>query len=61
VRDGVDDPALEQVRGLMKLRGIAIKSAWVFVMEFFCWRRFNNDKEVGALAGLAPAPCCAML
>jgi transposase len=56
VRDGVDDPALEQVRGLMKLRGIAIKSAWVFVMEFFSWRRFNNDKEVGALAGLAPAP-----
>jgi transposase len=56
LRNGADDPALEQVRALMQLRGIAIKSAWVFVMEFFSWRRFRNDKEVGALAGLAPAP-----
>jgi transposase len=56
LRNGADDPALEQVRALMQLRGIAIKSAWVFVMEFFSWRRFKNDKEVGALAGLAPAP-----
>jgi transposase len=56
LRSGLEDPALEQVRALMKLRGIAIRSAWVFVMEFFSWRRFRNDKEVGALAGLAPAP-----
>jgi transposase len=56
VRNATGDAALEQVRALMNLRGIAIKSAWVFVMEFFSWRTFNNDKEVAALAGLAPAP-----
>lgn len=51
-----DDPALQQVRDLMKLRGIGIKSAWLFVMEFFSWREFNNRREVGGLAGLAAAP-----
>jgi transposase len=56
VRAASDDPALEQVRALAKLRGIAIKSSWVFVMEFFSWREFKNDKQVGSLAGLAPTP-----
>lgn len=51
-----DDPALEQVRQLMGLRGIGINSAWLFVMEFFSWRDFRNGKEVGALAGLTPTP-----
>lgn len=41
-----------QVRYLLKLRGIGIQSAWLFVMEFFSWRNFQNSKEVGALAGL---------
>lgn len=48
------DPALEQVRHLMKLKGIGINSAWLFVMEFFAWREFRNRREVGALAGLTP-------
>jgi transposase len=48
------DPAIEQVRHLMKLKGIGINSAWLFVMEFFAWRAFRNRREVGALAGLAP-------
>lgn len=56
LRTAVDDPALDQVRALMKLRGVGMKSAWLFVMEFFSWRAFNNRKEVGALAGLAAAP-----
>jgi transposase len=56
LRCATEDAALEQVRALMKLKGIAMKSAWLFVMEFFSWREFQNDKEVGALAGLAPAP-----
>ena len=51
-----NEPALEQVRGLMKLRGIGIKSSRLFVMEFFSWRDFGNQKEVGSLAGLAPTP-----
>jgi len=36
----------------MRLCGIGKTSAWVFVMEFFGWRRFRNRREVGALAGL---------
>jgi transposase len=47
---------VEQVRYLMKLRGIGIQSAWLFVMEFFNWRNFRNSKEVGALAGLTSTP-----
>jgi transposase len=47
---------IDQVRDLMKLRGIGIQSAWLFVMEFFSWRDFQNGKEVGALAGLTSTP-----
>jgi len=48
------EPEIEQVRHLMKLKGIGINSAWLFVMEFFAWREFRNRREVGALAGLTP-------
>jgi transposase len=50
------DPAMEQVRQLMLLKGIGINSAWLYVMEFFAWREFRNRREVGALAGLTPTP-----
>lgn len=55
IRNG-DTPALEQVRQLLRLKGIGVNSAWVYVMEFFAWRNFRNRREVGALAGLAPTP-----
>jgi len=51
-----DTPAIEQVRQLLRLKGIGINSAWVYVMEFFAWRNFRNRRELGALAGLAPTP-----
>lgn len=51
-----DDPSTEQVRQLLRLRGIGDHSAWLFVMEFFSWRDFQNRREVGRLAGLAPTP-----
>jgi transposase len=38
------------------LKGIGLTSAWVFVCEFFGWRKFRNRREVGALAGLVPMP-----
>lgn len=44
--------AMRQVGQLMSLCGIGKTSAWVFVMEFFGWRRFRNRREVGTLAGL---------
>ena len=51
-----DQPEIEQVRQLMRLRGIGVNTAWLFVMEFFGWREFRNRREVGALAGLVPTP-----
>ena len=50
------DPAIEQVRRLLRLKGIGMNSAWVDVMEFFAWRGFHNRREVAALAGLTPTP-----
>jgi transposase len=49
-------PSVEQVRQLMRLRGIGEHSAWLYVMEFFGWRDFHNRREVGGLAGLSPTP-----
>jgi transposase len=49
-------PEAEQVRRLLRLRGIGINCAWLYVMEFFCWRAFRNRREVEALAGLTPMP-----
>jgi transposase len=51
-----DDPSVEKVRRLLRLRGIGDNSAWLFVMEFFGWRAFRNRREVGALAGLTGTP-----
>jgi len=47
---------VEMVRQLLRLKGIGVASAWVFVMEFFAWRDFRNRREVGSLAGMAPTP-----
>ena len=49
-------PAMTKVRKLMRLKGIGIKSAWLFGMEFFGWRTFRNRRQIGALAGLTPTP-----
>ncbi len=49
-------PAVEQVRQLLRLKGIGMNSAWVYVMEFFSWRDFHNRRELGSLAGLTPTP-----
>jgi transposase len=50
------DPSVEQVRRLLRLRGIGENSAWLFVMEFFAWREFRTRRQVGGLAGLTPTP-----
>jgi transposase len=51
-----EEPAVEQVRQLMALRGIGVNSAWLFVMECVAWRDMRRSKQVGALAGLTPTP-----
>jgi transposase len=50
------DKTTGKVRQLLRLRGIGANSAWLYVMEFFGWRRINNRKQVAALAGLTPTP-----
>ncbi len=47
---------MAQVAQLQRLDGIGPVSSWTFVMEFFGWRRFQNRREVAALAGLTPTP-----
>jgi len=49
-----ENPEVEKVRQLLRLKGIGVNSAWVNTMEFFAWRDFRNGKEVGGLAGLTP-------
>ena len=56
VRKRKDSPAVDQVRKLLGLKGIGIRSSWLYVHEFFAWRKFQNRREVGALAGLTPTP-----
>jgi transposase len=48
--------AMEKIRLMQQLCGIAMKSSWVFVMELFGWRQFHNRREVAAALGLTPMP-----
>lgn len=48
--------SVRTVRSLLQLRGIGLNASWLFGMEFFSWRKFNNRKEVGSLSGLVPMP-----
>ena len=50
------EPDLGKVKGLQILRGIGEVSSWVIVREFFGWRKFQNRKEVGSLAGFTGTP-----
>lgn len=50
------DEGIGKVRKLMQLKGIGIKSAWLFGWEFFGWRTFQNRRQLGSLAGLTPTP-----
>jgi transposase len=51
-----NEECVETVRNLLRLNGIGQNASWLFGMEFFSWRKFNNRKEIGALSGLVPMP-----
>ena len=51
-----NEECIETVRNLLRLNGIGLNASWLFGMEFFGWRKFNNRKEIGALSGLVPMP-----
>ena len=44
------------MRQLLNLKGIGENGAWLLVNELFAWRRFQNRRELGSLAGLTPTP-----
>jgi transposase len=50
------EPYLDQVRRLMGLKAVGVRSAWILVLELFAWRRIKNRKELAALVGLTPTP-----
>jgi transposase len=47
-----DNPIIQMVLTLMKVRGMGLTSAWLLVMELFAWRKFRNRRQVGALSGM---------
>lgn len=51
-----DTPVAEKRRQLEVLKGIGSKSSRPLSAEVFAWRRFDNTKQVGAMAGLTPTP-----
>jgi transposase len=51
-----DDPQMDQVRRLLRLKGIGKNTAWLLVREVFGWRRIHNRRELASLAGLTPSP-----
>jgi transposase len=55
LREG-QEPYLEQVRRLMGLKAVGVRSAWILVAELFSWRAIKNGKELGSLVGLVPMP-----
>jgi transposase len=55
LREG-NEPYLEQVRRLLGLKAVGVRSAWILVLELFAWRDIHNGKELGALVGLTPVP-----
>jgi transposase len=50
------DPQMDQVRRLMRIKGIGKNTAWLLVREIFGWRRIKNRRELASLAGLTPSP-----
>ncbi len=48
--------AMKQINHLLKLKGVGWQSSWILVMEFFSWRDFHNQRQLGACAGLTPTP-----
>src|SRR5262245_35042643 len=46
LREG-QEPYLDQVRRLMGLKAVGVRSAWILVTELFAWRGIKNGKQIG--------------
>jgi transposase len=56
VKVAANDAVIEKVRKLQGLVSIGLGSSWIFVMELFGWRSFQNRREVAGAVGLTPTP-----
>lgn len=56
VKLATNDAVIEKVRKLQRLVSIGLGSSWIFVMELFGWRNFQNRREVAGAIGLTPTP-----
>jgi transposase len=45
-----------QVHQLTQLRGLGMRSMWVYATELYAWRELRHRRQVGALLGLTPTP-----
>jgi transposase len=50
------DSGSECARKLHELRGMGPNSSWLYSLEFFAWRAFQNRRQIGGLAGLTGTP-----
>ena len=55
-QEEADDVVVAKAKQLHRLRAIGSSGSWILSHEFFGWRKFNNGREVGSLAGLTPTP-----
>lgn len=51
-----DSERIDKVKMLGMLRGIGKETAWTLVLELFAWRKIQNRRQLGALAGLTGTP-----
>lgn len=56
LKTATTDAVIEKVRKLQQLIGIGMGSSWIFVMELFGWRTFQNRRELAGAVGLTPTP-----
>jgi transposase len=56
VKLATNDGVMEKVRKLHQLVSIGLGSSWIFVMELFGWRKFQNRRQVAGAVGLTPTP-----
>lgn len=47
---------VQQMKQLIRLRGVGPASASVLVRELFGWRKFRNRRQLGSLTGYTPTP-----
>jgi transposase len=46
----------QQVAQLTQLRGLGMRSMWVYVTELYAWRALTHRRQIGGLLGLTPTP-----